>query len=272
MAQTTTTETWISAVALTAATGLTPSQIVQFIPATPSPSGPMYNQHQAALAAVVRNLIAAGAPDPAIHAAVADLNTRPYDQLHHLASRNTNAGSHRPRGLWIAAAAGGAVVTAVITGLIGNVLGATGDIHTPAVAPNTITVTAEASSPPLPVVPSKPDPVCAEWSPMATDYASKLAEWAKGDPAVPSSRWSAEERAQNFAAIPTIRAQAKDMRRLAKQAQDAVLRSLMLSQAAYEEAYADRVPTYAPDDQRLWQAAINFSAAVKSQCTALAPR
>lgn len=266
MAQPTDAGQWMNVSALAAATGLTPAQITQFIPATPSAAGPLYNPHQAAVAAVVRNLIDAGVPDTAIHAAVADLNTRPYSHVHNLASASRTP-PRRTRGLWIAAAAAAAIVIALTAGLIGNAIGASGADHNPlpVAAPETITIT-ETLQPPTIGAPA--DPVCQQWAPMADDYRAKLKEWVAIDPGIPASKWSVDQRAVNMRIIPVLREEVAELRRLAEQSHDELLSALLRSQAAYQEEYAQRIPAYEPGDQRLWQAVTDFGNAVNSLCSA----
>lgn len=256
---------WMTAQEVAAETGLRPDLVTRFVPHVDSPSGPLYSTQHLVAAHHVKQLTDAGTPAEAIDAAIRDITHR-----ENLAAFNQGQTTSPRRRKLLAAAGAAAVVALIIGGAIGGAIGYNNRGATPTAAPATVTV--EAAAPELTAIPSEPDPVCAEWGPMATDYASKQAEWSKGDPAVPASRWSAEERAENMSIIPVLRAQADDMRRLAEQAQDPVLRVLMQSQAAYQNAYAERLPVYEPGDQRLWQAAISFSSAVKSQCTAMAPR
>jgi hypothetical protein len=140
-------------------------------------------------------------------------------------------------------------------------------------APTTVTVTASPGQID-PTVPAAPDRVCAAWGPITAQYAARQAEWSShgGDPTVPTSRWTYEQRDLATAIVPVLVAQAADMRRLAGQAQDPVLHVLMQAEAMYEGAFAARLPNYQPTDHPLWQAAIDFSAAVNSRCTAVASR
>lgn len=263
---------WMSLPELAAATGLTGAQISQFVPATPTPEGPRFNPHQTALARVVRNLTDAGAPAAAIHTAVADLNQRPYGDVLAAADKHLARPRRSSRGKRIALAAG-AIAALLIAGLIGGAIGATTNRHDqatpPAAAPQTITVT----EPLNPTIPTTPDPVCAEWAPITTSYHEKRAAWRSVDSNIPASKWSDEQRALNMGVIPVMKAEAADMRRLADKAADPVLRAMLQLEAAYQDAFADRLPNYTPpDDERLWVAATDFSNAVNSMCYAIGPR
>lgn len=263
---------WMSLPELAAATGLTPAQISQFVPATPTPEGPRFNPHQTALARVVRNLTDVAAPDAAIHTAVADLNQRPYADVLAAADKHPARPRRPSRGKRIALAAG-AIAALLIAGLIGGAIGATTNRHDqaspPAAAPQTITVT----EPLNPAIPTTPDPVCAEWAPLAANYHGRRTAWAKTDPDVPAAQWSPEQRQLSLSVIPVMREEAADMRRLADKAKDPVLKAMLQLRALYEAAYADRLPNYTPpEDQRLWVAATDFSNAVNSMCYVMGPR
>lgn len=255
---------WKTADEVSRETGLRPDLVLRFIPHTETPNGPRYNPHHVALAGTVKQMTDAGAPADAIDAAVRDLLQRPDLTAGAPLTRSPK----RRNGQLLTVAGITAAIALLIGGVIGGLIGS-GNRNTTTAAPAPVTITATA---PLPDVPTVPDPVCAEWNPLASEYAAKQADWAETDPGVPASRWSSEERALNLGVIPILRAQAEDMRRLAAEAQDPLLRSLMYSQAAYEDVFADRIPEYEPGDQRLWQATINLSAAVNSRCTAMAPR
>ena len=109
---------------------------------------------------------------------------------------------------------------------------------------------------------------------MTIQYAAKESEWSSrgADVAVPASGWTSEQRDLATAIVPILQAQAADMRRLAAQASDPLLRAVMQAEAMYEGAFATRLPDYQPNDHRLWQAAIDFNTVVNSLCTAVAPR
>ncbi|MBZ4575437.1 hypothetical protein GBQ13_20605 [Mycobacterium avium subsp. hominissuis] len=263
---------WMSLPELAAATGLTPAQISQFVPATPTPEGPRFNPHQTALARVVRNLTDAGAPAAAIHTAVTDLNQRPYADVLAAADKHPTRPRSSSRGKWIALAAG-AIAALLIAGLIGGAIGATTNRHdqaTPsAAAPQTITVT----QPLNPAIPTTPDPICAEWAPINDNYRQKRTEWVKTDPKVPAAEWSPEDRQLNMAVIPVLQQEAAELRRLAGKATDPVLRAMLQLEAEYQSAFADRLPNYTPpEDQRLWVAVTDFSNAINSLCSAVVPR
>ncbi|MEN4476595.1 hypothetical protein [Mycolicibacterium cosmeticum] len=260
---------WISSAELARESGLREDLVQRFMPADTTGPVPMYNAGAVPLAKYVKRLTDMGTPSSAIDAAVRELHNNSGAMMQ-ISLAAPVAPSRRGRLLAIsgAAAAAALIVGGVIGGLVGS---GTRDVAAPGGPPAAVTVTAEAPSAAA-SVPVSPDPVCAEWNPIATDYATKQAAWAKTDPNVPASDWTPEDRALNLGIVPVLRAQVADMRRLAGKAEDPILKGLMLQQAAYEEVYAERLPNYQPSDQKLWQATVHFSSAVNSMCTAVAPR
>jgi hypothetical protein len=168
----------------------------------------------------------------------------------------------------------GAAATIALGGLVGAHVGSSSVNHTAAgQAPTTITVTASPDRI-NPTISTAPDPVCAAWNPITAQYAAQQSDWSSrgGDVSVPATRWTAGQRELATAIVPVIQAQAADMRRLAGQAQDPLLKALMQAQAMYEDAFASRLPNYQPNDHPLWQTAVDLNSAVNSVCTAVASR
>lgn len=166
-----------------------------------------------------------------------------------------------------------AALSLVVGGVIGGIIGSSNkNNNTSAAAP---TVTVEAAAPQVnPTIPATPDPVCAEWAPIADAYAAKLKDWGSrsGDPTLPASKWTPEQRALNMASIPIMRDQVEDLKRLATRAKDPFLASLLRAQAMYEDAFIPRLPNYEPSDRPIWQAAYDFSGAVRAACTPVKPK
>lgn len=164
------------------------------------------------------------------------------------------------------------IIALLVGGLAGFLIGkGAGSGHPiPAATPSTVTV----PGPPQPVQPAIPaatDVVCATWALATNDYRTKEDDWAKTDPSIPASQWSPQQRAITLNVIPVLRQEAADLRGFAAKASDPTLRFLMQLEAAYQEAFADRLPNYTPPgDQLLWQAAINASVMINSQCYAVA--
>ncbi|MBL3752919.1 hypothetical protein [Mycobacteroides abscessus] len=261
---------WISATELAHASGLTEDLVHRFVPANTSGPAPLYSEAQVPLARHIKNLTELGTPAAAVDTAVRELRDDPSAQAR---LNHTTATTVRTRRNKAAAIAGAAAAAAlIIGGAVGAVIGtSTSEPASAPIAEAPITITAPAPALTA-TVPTVADPICAQWAPMATDYANKQAPWLKGDPNVSASNWSPAERAQNLAIIPVLQQQAADMRNLASKTDNPALKYMLQQQAAYEQLFADRLPNYVTADEELWLAAVNFSNSVKSLCMAVAPR
>lgn len=261
---------WMSRSDLAQASGLREDLVARFIPGTDTPAGTVYPAHQVALAVYVKELTDHNLPPAAVEEKVREFTSRPpAPPASFTPVANAPAGRRR---LWTAVG-GAATAALVVGGIIGGLIGASGNDRKPATSAPT--VTAEAPAPEFkPTIPVSPDPVCAEWAPIADAYAAKLKEWSarSGDPTLPSSSWNDEQRALNRGTIPVFQDQISDLRRLADKAQDPFLAGLLRAQAMYVEAAVLRLPNYQPSDQPLWQAAYDFSGAVRAACKTVQPR
>lgn len=254
---------WLSAAELSATSGLRPDLVVRFIPSA-GLSGQLYSHHHIALARLVKQLTDVGTHENVIDSVVRDLRDRPTIDINDKQKSTTWR--------WATALGATALVALIVGGVVGGLIVA-GNRSTSAAEPAApVTVTAQAPKPSA-TIPAKPDPVCAEWTPIAADYDRQRAEWNKTDPRIPADQWSPGQRALSLAMIPTLRSEATELRRLAAKAEDPGLRTLLQYEAAYEDAYADRLPSYVPEtDNKLWLAATDFGNAVNSLCSATVPR
>ena len=164
-----------------------------------------------------------------------------------------------------------AAVALALGGTAGALIGSSTDSS--GTAASTPTVTVEAPAPQFtPTIPAAPDPVCAEWGPIADFYSAELQEWSEKSVSQPASTWNAEQWDLNRAFIATVREQISDMNRLAEKARDPFLAALMRAQAMYAEAFILRLPNYQPSDRPLWQASVDMSGAVRAACITVQPR
>ena len=259
---------WVSRSDLAQASGLREDLVARFIPGTETPAGTVYPAHQVALAAYVKELTDHNLPPAAVEEKVREFTSRPpAPPTQFTTVANAPAGRRR---LWTAV--GGAATAALIVGgILGGVIGASGHDRSPAASAPTVTV--EAPAPEFkPTIPAAPDPVCAEWGPIADSYAAKLKEWSAKSVDQPASTWNAEQRELNKTFVSTVQDQIADLRRLADKAKDPFLAGLLRAQAMYAEAYIVRLPNYELSDRPLWQAAFDFSGAVRAACTTVQPR
>lgn len=250
---------WMSAAELSTASGLRQDLVVRFIPSA-GLSGQLYSDHHIALARLVKQLTDVGTHETVVDALVRDLRDRPHIDI----SDKQKSTTWR----WATALGATALATLVLGGVVGGLIGA-GNRSTPAAEPAPqATVTAQAPAPPSRTVPARPDAICAQWSAVTTNYAGKRADWVKIDPSIPASKWTPEQRAVNQAVIPVLKDEAAELSRLADTSADPVLRGMLQLEAAYQTAYAERLPNYTQaEDAPLWDAAINLSNSVNSLCS-----
>jgi hypothetical protein len=255
---------WLALDDLAHASGLRADLAARFIPATPTATGPLYSAHHIALARLVKELTEAATHEATIDAVVRDLRDRPCIDINWNAAKKT--GPSRRIWAFIGAAAAAALVAG---GIIGGLIGASNRNAAMPEAP--VTVTAEAPTPTA-TIPAKPDPVCTEWAPINDNYRQKRSDWVKTDPNIPADRWSPEQRALSIGVIPALKAEAHDLARLSDQSSNPVLRSMLQMQSEYELVFADRLPHYSVEDNKLWLAATDFGNAVNSLCSATVSR
>jgi len=258
---------WMSRTELAQASGLREDLIARFIPATDTPNGPMYPAQQMALAVYVKELTDHNLPPAAVAEKVREFITRPSAAPTGLPLPTPTPSR---RGLWTAVGAA-ATAALLIGGAIGALIGSSGgDRAAPMSAPATTVEAPPANF--TPTIPVAPDPVCAEWGPIADFYSAELREWSDKSVDQPASSWNAYQWDLNRSFIATVRKQISDLNRLADKAEDQFLAALMRAQAMYAEAYILRLPTYEPSDRPLWQASYDFSGAVRAVCTTVQPR
>jgi hypothetical protein len=254
---------------LAQASGLREDLIERFIPTVDTPNGPMYLAQQLHLVLYVKELIACDLPPAAVEDKVREYLTRPAPTGVPPIIPKPAARRRGPS----AAIGGTAAAALLIGGVIGGLIGSSNKDSAPAAAAPMVTV--EAPAPQFnPTIPVTPDPVCAEWAPIADSYAAKQKDWGSrgGDPTLPASTWTPDQVALNLGILPVLRDQVADLNRLADKAQDPFLAGLLRAQAMYEAAFIPRLPNYQPSDRPLWQAVYDFSGAVRAACITVQPR
>lgn len=261
---------WMTLQEVARESGLREDLVSRFVPHMDTPTGPLYSAHHLGIARLVKQLTEMRLPNEAIDVTVRDAVNRPDAQFG-LALAQVRPNTSTRRKLWTVAGAAAAVAL-IVGGVIGGLIGYGNGGGDTTAAP-AVTVTAEA--PPAQIsatIPATPDPVCAEWNPMNDRYREQRAEWVKTDPNIPAAQWSAEQRAVTMAVVPVMQQQAAELRRLADKTADPTLRSMLELEAAYQDAFANQLPTYSPEDKRLWVAATDFGNAVNSLCHATSRR
>ncbi|WP_131814236.1 hypothetical protein [Mycolicibacterium fortuitum] len=115
------------------------------------------------------------------------------------------------------------------------------------------------------------DPSCAPWNPIQnTLHGSEDNGWLQRDPTIPSTVWSAEQRAQHDAVAQAMRSAADQTEPLVKLTPHRVMRQLYEQFIAYSRAYADKVPTYTPPDNQLARTGSTAAGLLGDICAAIA--
>ncbi len=124
------------------------------------------------------------------------------------------------------------------------------------------------ASEPAAVKPFMPerDSVCAEFVSMVQRRNAQLGGWLALDPAVPAAQWSPRQRRLNDAARHVLDRDAGEVQDMASRASSAVLRDLLMTDAAYLRATSSAIAGYQPDDKRLWEAAVSLSGGIMGTC------
>jgi hypothetical protein len=252
---------------LAQASGLREDLIERFIPTVDTPTGPMYLAQQLHLVLYVKELIACDLPPSAVDDKVREYLTRPAPTGVPPIIPKPAARRRGPS----AAIGGTAAAALLLGGVIGGIIGSSNKDSAPAAAAPTVTV--EAAAPQVnPTIPAVPDPVCAEWAAIGDRGRAERAAWRAADANVPATQWSPAQRQLNMQLVGQLRGEAAALRRLAAQAEQPLLATVLATGAAYEEAFAGRIPEYTPADLALWTAATDAANLTSSLCQAVTPR
>jgi hypothetical protein len=88
------------------------------------------------------------------------------------------------------------------------------------------------------------------------------------DPNQPASSWNAEQRAEATAIASTFAANASELANLGVQAKNPVVNDFASMASKYQEAYAQAIPSYMPEDNYLNSVAATLVLAVEEACAA----
>lgn len=114
------------------------------------------------------------------------------------------------------------------------------------------------------------DPTCASTTPILETRASQQRNgWDTRDPSIPAAAWTPEMRSQYQAVAASMRASADQMVPLVKLTPHRVMRELYEQMIVYSRAYADNVPTYTPQDDKLAVVSTTVSNAIGYICSAI---
>ncbi len=113
-----------------------------------------------------------------------------------------------------------------------------------------------------------PDVACDGLLALIRRQNALLRTWTEGDPALPASDWSSEQRRLNLAAREVLTRDFEQVRHVAEGATNPVFSDLLFTYSAYMQAFADSISTYTPDDDQLWKVAIYLAGGLGSACEA----
>ncbi len=113
------------------------------------------------------------------------------------------------------------------------------------------------------------DSVCAEWATTIAQVSGALDDFARTDPNVPVNQWSNDQRALMNAVAPALRQNADEMQSLGKRSENPVLQDFAILAVAYQRAFIAALPTYAPNDQYLYNAAAQAETVINEACLAV---
>ena len=114
------------------------------------------------------------------------------------------------------------------------------------------------------------EPTCPAWTPIGDTLAQTAAQgWNARDPSIPATKWTQSQRMQYREMADAMRSAAEETVALVKLTPHRVVRELYEQSIAYWRAFADKMPTYTPDDNHIAQVAASTSNAVNYICAAI---
>ncbi|QRY47076.1 hypothetical protein JVX93_09890 [Mycolicibacterium boenickei] len=115
------------------------------------------------------------------------------------------------------------------------------------------------------------DPTCEAWTKIARDHydKSESVKWSERDPNVPASSWTAGQRDMYDTVAKSLENAADQARQLAKKTPHRVMREIYGQFVAYASAFIDKIPSYAPDDNKLVIVVGAFTTAPADICSAI---
>jgi hypothetical protein len=114
------------------------------------------------------------------------------------------------------------------------------------------------------------DPSCAAWTPINSRLSDVMDKgWNQRDPAIPSDRWTPDQRAAYERVGQTLPDLADQSVHLAKVTPHRVMRELYEQFIAYSRAYSDAIPSYTERDDPLGHVVVAASEALTYVCSAV---
>jgi hypothetical protein len=98
-------------------------------------------------------------------------------------------------------------------------------------------------------------------------FGGQTDEWQKIDPNIPAILWNQEQKATNYSAATVMNTYASKLEQLGRRSGNATLQDFAELSAQYRRAFALAIPTYAPVDNHLANAANYASTTVLGACS-----
>lgn len=116
---------------------------------------------------------------------------------------------------------------------------------------------------------TSPNPVCRDWKTTLDKFGADTGAWQGIDPSIPSMYWNPEQKAVNLAVGPVMISYANKLQQLGRRSGNPTLQDFAELSAQYRRAFAVALPTYAPPDNDLANAASYLSTTVLGACGAV---
>ncbi|WP_244897596.1 hypothetical protein [Mycobacterium alsense] len=162
-----------------------------------------------------------------------------------------------------AASALGAICTAITDGSAA----ARGPMVPPGESPAKVAPVGSPTNP-KPFLTS-PNPTCPKWKSALEQFGQQTAAWQSMSPNIPVILWSDEQKAANYAAAQVMTAFAGNLEQLGRDSKNLTWQDFANLSAQYRRAFALSVPTYAPADNHLANAASYLSTTILGACAVI---
>ncbi len=161
-----------------------------------------------------------------------------------------------------ASSALGAICAAIADGAAA----ARGPLVQPQAAPAQIAPPGNPGNPPRFL--TNPNIVCADWKSSLDQFGTQTAAWQEINPKIPALLWNQDQKATNYAVGPVMNAFANKLDQMGRRSSNPILQDFAQLSAQYRRAFALAIPTYAPTDNHLANAANYLSLIVLGACSA----
>lgn len=115
---------------------------------------------------------------------------------------------------------------------------------------------------------SNREPACGTFLAFLDRQKSTLSGWATTDSRTPADQWNPEQKRLYLAVQKVLDRDSGELRNMAEDAQNAILRDLLLTQADYMKAFGGALTTYVPDDLQLWKVVTSIGGGISAACKA----